>query len=204
MVRLALALSLAASLAGAADAGAQQPQQPPPALPARLGAPARAAIEALADTLRRDGLPADALYAKAAEGVLKGADDARIVGAVRTLARELGDARGALGAGASAGEVLAGASALHAGIAPEQLRRLRLASEGGTAFPAALVVVVDLVARRVPADVAVRSVETLVARRAGDGELQALRVGVEQDILAGRSPAAAAESRTRAIVGRMP
>src|SRR5690606_18089936 len=95
-----------------------------PELPERLQPATRGAIERLADSLRGDGLPWEPLYAKSAEGVLKGADDARILRAVRSLARELGDASAALGPSAAPAEVVAGASALHAGVPPADLRRL--------------------------------------------------------------------------------
>ena len=65
-------------------------------LPETLQPDTRAAVERLADSLRSAGVPWEPLYAKSAEGVLKGADDERILRAVRSLARELTGARGAL------------------------------------------------------------------------------------------------------------
>lgn len=195
---LVIALAIAAPLSAV---GAQTPQGE---LPARLQPSARAAIERIVDSLKRAGLPVEPLHAKAAEGVLKGADDARIVSAVRSLARELGDARLALGEESTAAELVAGASALHAGVPADLLRQLRTARDaerlprGGLAVP--LVVLADLVTRRVPADTAAASVATLIARRAPDAELAALRASVEQDIVAGRSPGAALQTRTQALV----
>src|SRR5262249_28263808 len=66
-------------------------------LPARMGSDARAASERIIASARVAGLPMTPLADKAAEGVLKGADDQIIVIAVRTLARELGEARALIG-----------------------------------------------------------------------------------------------------------
>ena len=70
------------------------------------------------------GLPRDVLVAKAAEGVLKGADDARIVRAVRMLVTDLGTAKGLLRVGASSSLLTAAASALRAGIPGPVVRQL--------------------------------------------------------------------------------
>ncbi|HYD54223.1 MAG TPA: hypothetical protein VEA99_16425 [Gemmatimonadaceae bacterium] len=197
--RRLLALAVATAFAPVASLLAQSPGD------RRLEPAAARAVEALADSARAAALPVEALQAKVAEGLLKGAPDARIVSAVRTLSHELRDAQRALGAGASAGELVAGATAIHAGVPLARLQQLRGAAparaHGTLVLP--IVVLVDLVTRRVPAEVATRSVETLLARGASDAELQALRVTVEQDILAGRAPADAAAARTRAIVERL-
>ena len=55
-------------------------------LPARLQPASRAAIVRLADSLAAERLPIAPVYDKAAEGALKGADDRRIVAAVREVA----------------------------------------------------------------------------------------------------------------------
>lgn len=170
-------------------------------LPDRLQPRTRAAIERLADSLRAAELPWEPLYAKSAEGVLKGADDERILRAVHSLARELGNARMALGAAATPAEIVAGASALHAGVPSADLRRLartRNARAGEAPLAVPLTVLADLVARRVPADVATASIEALLARGAPDEQFATLRADVHRDILSGVSPAAAA--RKRAII----
>ena len=185
---LCAACALAASPLRAQDA----------TLPARLGADAREAIVRLADSLRVAGVPAEPLYAKAAEGVLKGADDARIVTAVRTLARELTQARAALGTAAPAGDVLAAASALHAGVPAAAIRRLRDAGAGPLALP--LVVLADLAARGVPPAGAAGSIAELLARGASDAELNGYRAGVERDIASGRDARTAADARLQATL----
>jgi hypothetical protein len=183
----------------AADADAQRS-----ALPDRLAPTTRATIERLCDSLRSVDLPAQPLYAKAAEGVLKGADDARIVSAIRTLARELGEARAALGDESDEAELIAGASALHAGAPAATLRRLREGrgsrrAKGALAVP--LVVLADLASRGIPPAVAGASLEALAARNASDDQFAALRAAIERDIQAGRPPADATTARTRALLG---
>lgn len=188
-------LSTLCLLAGAA--GAQERT-----LPDRLSPAARTALERLIDSARTVGIPRPPLYDKAAEGVLKGADDERIVHAVQSLARELGDARGAVGSGASTAAITAAASALHAGVSASELKRL--AHPAGTApddatLATALVTLVDLVAKRVPVDLATSSIQNLIERRATNRQFTALRNDVEQDIQAGRAPEASLAGRLRTL-----
>jgi hypothetical protein len=192
---------VAVAMVAAPMAAAGQAGTPRPALP--LQPETRTAIQRLADSLRAAKIPADPLYDKAAEGVLKGADDTRILRAVRSLAGELVAARGALGSSATDAEILAAASALHAGVPIDALRTLA-ASRGkrraAASLAVPLTVLADLVTRRVPPDVAVESVEALIMRGATDDAFAALRAEVQRDILSGTAPAAAASARTRALV----
>ncbi len=185
-----VALCAGLSIAIAAPAAGQE----------RLSPATRASLDRLIDSARVAGLPASLLVDKVAEGTLKGADDERILRAVRTLARELGDARDALGMSTDVAVLGAAASALHAGVAASDLRRM--GRSGGSQEPAvlasALVTLVDLVAKRVPVAPAARSIEDLLNRRAGERQFAALRADVGQDILAGRSPEQALLSRTTA------
>jgi len=173
-------------------------------LPSQLAAATRQTIVRLGDSVRAVGLPDAPLYAKAAEGVLKGATDARIVSAVRTLARELGDARAALGSVAGDAELVAGASALHVGASPAMLRQLRdthvAGSGGNTSLATPLVALADLLARRVPASVAAAAIDSLVARGAPSDDFAALRAAVERDIDAGRAPEASVVQRTQGLL----
>ncbi len=163
-------------------------------LAGRLDERARAAVTAIVDSARAAGLPAAALVNRALEGASKGADDARIVAAVRTLAAELGRARAALGPGAGETDLVAGASALRAGASPAFLARLR------TDFPREplvmpLAVVADLVARGVPADTAEQSVLALLRSGVREADLVAYRQSVERDIALGAPAGAAAAVR---------
>lgn len=197
----ALGLGLAAAPARLAT---QAPAEP--ALPARLGAPARAAIASLMDSARAAGLPTSGLAAKAAEGVLKGADDARIVDAVRALARALGDARAALGPTADPSVLDAGASALRAGVTPATLRSLGNAGAtpaGAPALASALVTLVDFVAKGVPPALASQSIEQLLRLGAPESRFVTLRNQVESDIRDGQSPEAAVTTRVRTSVQQM-
>jgi hypothetical protein len=200
--RLAI-MPAAAMLVVALPISAQQTRE---RLPDQLQPATRTAIERLADSLRSAGLPDAPVYSKAAEGVLKGADDARILTVVRSLARELGDARQALGSEASEAEIVAGASALHAGVPAAELRRIRdgqpRASSASLAVP--LTVLADMITRGVPPNDAAASVNALLARRVDDAEFQALRVGIERDITAGRPPGAAAQAWTQRVLRAAP
>jgi hypothetical protein len=173
-------------------------------LPARLAPATRQAIVHLGDSLRTAGLPDAPLYAKAAEGVLKGAADARILVVLRSLARELGDARLSLGTGADEAELVAGASALHVGASPAMLRQLRETHVGAagevTSLATPLVALADLLARRVPASVAAAAIDSLVARGAPSDDFAALRAAVERDIDAGRAPEASVVQRTQGLL----
>jgi hypothetical protein len=177
---LALAFALSAPALRAQDAR----------LDARLDARTREAVVAIIDSARGEGIPSEPLVQKALEGASKHADGARILTAVRRLARELGDARSALGAGSSDAEVIAGASALHAGIAPAALSKMRASRTHGT-LTVALAVLSDLVARGVPGDTATTVISALTVAGAQDAELLQFQQGVERDIAQGATPAAA-------------
>ncbi|HEY7878949.1 MAG TPA: hypothetical protein VIC55_12020 [Gemmatimonadaceae bacterium] len=173
-------------------------------LPARLGSTARTSIQLAIDSARAAGLPTEPLAAKAAEGVLKGADDQRIVDAVRSLAHALGQARAALGADAGPAVLAAGASALRAGVTADALHAFAQpqADSGGppvepAVLATALVTLVDLVAKGVPTNAASGSIEQLLRLRAPEARFVALRRQVERDIRGGESPAAALTTSLR-------
>jgi hypothetical protein len=182
-------------LASAMTAGAQERT-----LPDKLAASTRVTLEHLIDSARTAGVPGAPLYDKVSEGVLKGGDDDRIIRAVRALAHELSDARTVFGPGAQLPLLSAGASALHAGVSPTDLRRIAkptgAAPDAGT-LTTALVTLVDLVAKRVPVALATSSIQSLVDRHASDRQFSDLRSGVEQDILAGRAPDASVTARIK-------
>ncbi len=160
----------------------------------RLDPSLRAALAPILDTSRARGLPTDPLVDKALEGVSKHADQQRIVMVVRALATQLASARTALGSTASTPELVAGASALKAGVQPAELANLAGAIRGerGRSLVVPLAVLSELVARGVPADTAASTVLVLAQRGAADGELVAFRQGVERDVAAGVLPAVAA------------
>jgi hypothetical protein len=164
----------------------------------------RARVDRLADSVRALGLPPGPLYAKAAEGILKGADDARIIDAVGRLTRELRDARTALGLDASDAELIAAAGVIHAGIDISTVHDLSAARDSrsqSASLVMPLVVLSDLLARRVTPDVAVTSLSSLLKHGVRDAELTTLRRDVERDISGGQLPDVAARTRTDAVMG---
>jgi hypothetical protein len=169
-------------------------------LPARLEPASRAAIVRLADSLAAEHLPTAPVYDKAAEGALKGADDRRIVAAVRGLAQRLREARTLLGQSATDAELAACASALYAGVDATRIRAVvdaRNEHASGRPLDVSLVVLANLVADGVPASVAAESLTALLASGAGDEDLGAFRRNVARDIEGGSSPVDAASALTR-------
>ncbi len=170
------------------------------ALRDRLDGASFRVLTALVDSAQAAGLPVAPLVSKAQEGLLKRATAPAIVAASRGLLVRLRQSREALGLTASPAEIEAGASALRAGAGASQLSALRTArSSQGVAVP--LVVLADLIARGVPRDTAARAVQAMAAANATDAAFNALRLGIERDITAGMSPAAAAGMRYRALMG---
>jgi hypothetical protein len=197
IVRLfALALAFAMSTA------TMRAQEVDRTLPSQLSAPTRATLERLIDSARVAGLPVDPLYSKVREGVFRGADEPRVLAAVRRLTRDLADAYSALGDSAGAEEIAAGANALRAGVRPTDLSRLRESRGRRPNHPltVALVVLADLATRGVPPAMAAASVNELVARNVSDGSLLSFRQNVERDLVGGRSAASALDARTKAMI----
>lgn len=167
-----------------------------PTTPPRLDPATAAEVERIVEAARADGLPTAPLKSKALEGAAKGSPPARIVAVVRAHAAALAEARTALGVSSASAELEAGAVALLAGVPPDSLARLR-AARPGRSIVVPLVVIADLIARRVPPPAAATSV--LLASRAGvaDPELLRMRSRVERDIASGVPPASAAALRSR-------
>lgn len=167
-------------------------------LATRLDTPTRTAVAAIIDSARIVELPVEPLIDKALEGAAKKASSQQIVAAVRTYARQLAEARRALGTNSTEGELVGGAQAIRAGIPVQQLERLRTV-RAGVRIAAALTVVSDLVSREVPIDTAVSIVSGLVRASATDDQLLAVRADIETDILTGLPPAVAAMRRGQAL-----
>jgi hypothetical protein len=198
---------VAAVLGIGATRGAASGQAPAATLTS-LAPAARAAVEQIADSMRAARLPVEPLYAKVAEGRLKGAPDSAIVTAVRSLARRQLEVRAALGPNLDGGALGAAATALRAGVPTPTLQEIaRLAASAhnpNAELTIALITVVDLLGQRVPLEPAVASMESLLSRDAGDDQYTRLRLSVEADIVAGQSPASAVRTRTDAIVKSLP
>ena len=209
--RMPRPILLLALTAIAGPLGAQAPGRAGAVLPDRLAPATRVAIERLADSLEIERLPAGALRDKAAEGALKGADDARILAAVQSLASRLRESRALLGTSARDDELIASASALYAGVPGRGITNLVAASRkrgvapGGLGVP--LTVLAELASARVPSDVALQSVETLLTRGARDVDFAVFRRNVERDLRQGRAPRDAVSTSMQSTlrgIGRMP
>ena len=199
-VRAALLLALAALLVAPVAAGAQEaPRAPDPRIAARFTGEHRARLEAILDSARAADIPAEPLVQRALEGASRRLPPARIVTAVAGLAERLRLARRALGAPASEADLLAAASALHAGIEPATLERLaRSRGSAGVALP--LIVLVDIVERGVPQDTAERVILSLSDPRVADADFQALRQSILGDIGSGAPAGVAAAARARGLL----
>ncbi|MBC7791503.1 MAG: hypothetical protein H7Z74_16270 [Anaerolineae bacterium] len=172
-------------------------------LQGRLDARTRTAVQQIVDSAAASGLPTEPLIDKALEGASKGADDARIVTAVRSLARRLRESRVALGSSANEAELVAGAGALSQGIASSTLSRLR-SVRPAERITLPLVVLTDLIARGVPPSTASSVIVSLAGTVSGSDAFSALRRDVQQDIVAGADPAAAVSLRARALLAALP
>jgi len=175
-----------------ASASAQDPR-----IPTRLDAPTQAAIFAILDSALAQGIPAEPLKEKVYEGIARGADGPRIVAAVRSLALEMSTAHKALGTVASADEIKAAASAMHAGVPAVELGKLK--REGGLRRSLTLpfTVLTDIVSRGVPVQAAANAIRSLVGSGARDADINTFQRNVKVDIEQGASPAAAAETRAK-------
>jgi len=169
-------------------------------LEARLDARTRELLAPVLDSARIAGLPVEPLVQKALEGASKRADAARIALVVRRLAVQLGEARVALGASASAPELVAGASALQAGVRADVLAGLR-AERSRAELTVPLGVMTELIARGVPADTAALAVAVLAEEGVTDAQLVALRRDVERDIGIGAPPTGALLARSEGLAG---
>jgi hypothetical protein len=163
----------------------------------RLDAPSRAAIFAIVDSARAQGIPVEPLTERMFEGIAKGADGPRIVASVRSLALEMASAHRALGTIATADEIKAAASAMHAGVPAVELGKMK--KQGGLrrSLTMPFTVLADIVSRGVPVQTAANAVRSLVGAGAKDADLSTFQRNVKVDIEQGASPAAAAETRSK-------
>ncbi len=185
------------ALAGAAfvQAGAQDPR-----IGTRLDGPSRVAINALVDSARAQGLPVEPLVEKLYEGLGKGADGPRIVAAMRSLAQEMATAHRALGTVASADEIKAAASAMHAGVPAVELGKMKKQSGLRRSLIMPFTVLADIISRGVPVEAGVNAIRSLVGAGAKDADLSKFQRNVSVDIEKGAPPAAAAETRAKGAV----
>jgi len=187
-------ITLALASAALVQAGAQDPR-----IGSRLDAPSRAAITALVDSARAQGLPVEPLMEKVYEGQGKGADGPRIVAAVRSLMLEMASAHRALGTVASVDEIKAAASAMHAGVPAVELGKMKKQSGLKRSLTLPFTVLADLVSRGVPVQAGVNAIKSLVGAGAKDADINNFQRNVSVDIEQGAPPAAAVETRAKAV-----
>ena len=192
---VALVIVAAWALPGAATATAIDPR-----LSERLDAETAAAVGDLVQAAQNKGLPTDPLIARALEGASRQAPGPRIVAAVRNLSAGLETSRAILGMASSPAELVAAAAALAAGVPADTLARLR-AVRANVSLVVPLVVLTDLVTRRVPIETAGAAVIAATRNRVPDSKLMRLRQRIDQDIRAGASPGNATILRTRKLIG---
>ncbi len=155
-----------------------------------LRPPLAAAMRTLTDSAKKLGLPTSPLVSKAIEGSAKGADDARIIHVVSELLQSLANARAALGVSVSDAELLAGASALQAGIGVQALADFhRDLPRRSLTQP--LVIAADLVRRGVPAAIAMNALLQAARARVDDDALAKMRADIARDVDSGISARAA-------------
>jgi len=195
--RALAALTLAA--AALAPAHAQDPR-----IGNRLDAPSRVALVALLDSARAQGIPVEPLMQKVNQGVAMGADGPRIVAAVRTLTREMATAHRALGTVATADEIQAAASAVHAGVPAVELGKIKKQSGLRRSLTLPFTVLADIVSRGVPVEAGVNAIRSLVGAGAKDTDINNFQRNVSGDIEKGAPPAAAAETRAKAVPAGKP
>jgi hypothetical protein len=200
MNRSARAVSaLALAAAAFAPARAQDPR-----LGNRLDAPSRTAILALIDSAKAQGIPTEPLVQKMNQGQAMGADGPRIVAAVRTLAHEMATAHRALGTVATADEIQAAASAVHAGVPAVELGKIKKQSGLRRSLSLPFTVLADIVSRGVPVEAGVNAIRSLVGAGAKDTDINNFQRNVSGDIEKGAPPAAAAETRAKAVPASKP
>jgi hypothetical protein len=195
--RAVVALLFAA--AALAPAHAQDPR-----LGNRLDAPSRVAIIALLDSARAQGIPVEPLQQKVNQGLAMGVDGPRIVAAVRTLTREMATAHRALGTVATADEIQAAASAVHAGVPAVELGKIKKQSGLRRSLSLPFTVLADIVSRGVPVEAGVNAIRSLVGAGAKDADINNFQRNVSGDIEKGAPPAAAAETRAKAVPAGKP
>lgn len=160
----------------------------------RLDGATRAAVSAVVEGARREGLPTEPLIDKALEGVSKNAPSPAIVAVVKSWVGDLRRARQALGPASTPADVQAGATALRAGFSIRDLERMREA-KSGVRLATALNTGSYLVNRGVPADTISAIIVRLTLAAASEEQLFSLRQDIERDISGGVSAITAAALR---------
>jgi hypothetical protein len=163
------------------------------------------AIDRIVARANSDGLPGDAVRAKALEGLSRGVPGDSIVRVVAAFADALRQALSLLGeVSPTRDDLLATAGVLTAGVSQAAATRLVAAAHarpGARSVTVPFVVAGDLVVRGVPPDSAAMIVTVAVRRGASDAQLWHLREVIAQDIANGAPPLEAAMLRAGVAPG---
>ncbi len=206
MTRRIALLAFVVSAAVSATAMARQ-QGVDPRLVANLDGRLRASVVAVVDSAQRQGLPTEPLIDMAMEAINKRTtnpriSDAAIVSSVSGLMRDLRTARAALGPKSTPADIKAAAYALRSGLDVRQLERVRTA-KGDTRIATALEVLTYISRLGVHPDSAANVIVNLVAVRASDDQLLALKDDVERDVAGGTSAALAMAARGEGLAAQI-
>jgi hypothetical protein len=166
----------------------------------RLDAPTRKALSALVDSARAQGVPVEPLMEKVYQGLAMGADGPRIVLAVRSLTVEMANAQRVLGTVATTDELKAAAYAVHAGVPPVELGKMKKQSGLRRSLTLPFTVLADIVSRGVPVQTAANAIRSLVGAGARDRDISEFQRNVQVDIEKGAQPKAAVETRAKGAV----
>jgi hypothetical protein len=150
----------------------------------------------LADEMAPNGIPDEPLFNKALEGMAKRVPPDRLLPAVRAYAGRLGQARGALGAGAGVPLLVAGADALQRGVTRDALRSL---PADRPRSPMALLVLAELVESGVPTDRAIAIVRQAMQQQTADARMLDIPARVRRLIREGATPREAVDRVRRAL-----
>ena len=170
----------------------------------RLDAPTRKALSALVDSAKAQGIPVEPLIEKVYQGLAMGADGPRIVTAVRSLTIEMANAQRELGTVATTDELKAAASAVHAGVPPVELGKMKKQSGLRRSLTLPFTVLADIVSRGVPVGAAANAIRSLVGAGARDRDISEFQRNVQVDIEKGAQPQAAVETRAKGAVTTTP
>ena len=157
-------------------------------------------VEALASQVAQEGIPSEALYNKALEGMAKRVPPDRLLPAISRYAGQLRQAREAFGSAGTGPLLVAGADALQRGVELEVLRRFGQGEEEGPGpSPMAVLVLADLVEAGVPADRALGVLQEAMRMRTQEQQMLGISARVRQLMRQGQSPQDAAEQVRRSL-----
>ena len=161
---------------------------------AALPPAAAASFEQTVRAAAAQGLPADALVAKALEGIAKGVPGERIVVAVRQLSAQLGRADAMLrvnGRAAAAADVTAVADALGRGVPESAVRSLRRDARANESLALSVHALADLLDDGVPVAIGLDVIGAWRGRGANPAQLTEIPATVERLVRQGVLPAQA-------------